>query len=348
MARIALIVPTPFEIVSGAAIYDRRIVSGLCAAGHQVDVIELAGTHPLTDEGARNAARAALDGLHKETRPVIDGLALPSFAGLGDALAALGAVGLIHHPTASETGLSDAERAILHATEQRLLAHMACVIVTSNRTAEQLTTSFGVPRERIVVVMPGTDDAPRSHGSSGPHCEILSVGTLLPRKGHDVLLRALARLFDLDWRLTIVGSPDRDPVHAHGLAALVEELGITRQVRFAGELIGAPLEALWQRADIFALASHLEGYGMVIAEALKRGIPPAVTAVGIAPVLVTAEVGIMVRPGDKDTLSKALRRVIFSPNLRRDMAEAAWQTGRQLPTWDTQISAFADALALKG
>ena len=86
--------------------------------------------------------------------------------------------------------------------------------------------------------MPGTDDAPRSPGSGGPTCHILSIGTLVPRKGHDVLLRALARLFDLDWQLTIVGSPDRDPVHARSLVALAEELGIARQVRFAGEVVG--------------------------------------------------------------------------------------------------------------
>ena len=133
-------------------------------------------------------------------------------------------------------------------------------------------------------------------------------------------------------------------MYADGLVALAAELNITRQVRFAGEVQDAPLETLWQHTDLFALASHWEGYGMAITEALKRGVPVAVTAVGIAPALVTPENGIMVQPGDKDTLSKALRRVIFGADLRHDMAEAAWQSGRQLPTWDEQSRAFAAAL----
>ena len=166
-----------------------------------------------------------------------------------------------------------------------------------------------------------------SPGPAGPTCEILSIGTLIPRKGHDVLLRALARLFDLDWHLTIAGSPDRDPAHAHGLMALAEELDIAHRVRFAGELVGDALEAQWRAADLFALATHYEGYGMAIAEALKRGLPVAVTAGGAAGAAGHAGSRLVCPVGDRDQLSKALRRLIFGRDLRREMAEAAWQVG---------------------
>jgi glycosyltransferase involved in cell wall biosynthesis len=262
-----------------------------------------------------------------------------------DALAVRNAIALIHHPTALETGFSEADRAALLAIEKRLLPRFARVIVTSEATVERLVADFSVDPERIKVVVPGTDDAPRSVGSGGPTCRIISVGALVARKGHDVLLRALARLFDLDWQLTIVGSPDRDPVHARTLAAMAEELGIAHRVRFAGEVSDAALEALWREADLFALATHWEGYGMAVAEALKRGLPVAVCGGGAAGTLVTAESGVVCQPGDHINLSKALRRLIFAASLRRDLAEAAWRVGQSLPSWQAQAREFAQALA---
>jgi glycosyltransferase involved in cell wall biosynthesis len=342
----ALIVPAPFDAVSGGYGYDRRIVAGLQEAGHSVRVIELAGTHPLTDELAREAACAAWDSIPDDIRPLIDGLALPAFAGLDDALSARGTVvGLIHHPTSLETGVPDGDRAALFDIEKRLLPRLACIIATSETTAQGLVKDFAINRERIRTVVPGTDDAPRATGSGGPTCHILSIGTLVPRKGHDLLLRALARLFDLDWRITIVGSPERDPVHAQSLVALAAELGITKRVHFVGEVIGKALEVLWQQADLFSLATHWEGYGMAIAEALKRGVPVAVCDGGAAGKLVTQASGVVCPAGDWINLSKALRRLIFDTSLRQKMAEAAWLVGQTLPSWKTQVREFAQALA---
>jgi glycosyltransferase involved in cell wall biosynthesis len=330
--------------LSGGYAYDRRIVEELQAAGHHVAVVELAGNHPLTDEAARDAACAAWDALPSDTRPVIDGLALPAFAGMDDALVARGVVGLIHHPTALETGLGDADQAALHRLEQRLFAHVSRLVATSEPTAETLATRFAVDPSRISIVVPGTDDAPRSAGSGGPTCALLSIGTLIPRKGHDVLLRALGRLFDLDWHLTIVGDADHDPVCARGLAALAEELGIAQRVRFAGGLSGEALEALWQGADVFTLGSLYEGYGMATAEALKRGLPVAITAVGAAASMVPPEAGTISPPNDRDQLSKSLRRLIFGYELRRHLAGIAWEAGRALPSWSTQAALFAQAI----
>lgn len=323
--RIALLVPAPLHAISGGNAYDRAMLEGLRAAGHTVQAIE----------GIDAAAcAAAFNSLPADMLPVIDGRAMPAFRGHAAAVAARRTIGLFHHPIAPETGA-------IGAAGRSLLPLLSRVIATSHAAGAQLAADFGID---IAVVEPGTADAPRSAGSGGPGCAILSVGALVPRKGHDVLLRALAKLFDLDWHLTVVGSADRDPVHAHALRALAEQLGIARRITFAGEADPAGLASLWQGADIFALATHWEGYGMTIAEALKRGIPVAITAGGGAGLLVTPLSGVVCAPGDEVTLSKSLRRLIFDRDLRRATADAAWAEGRALPDWAAQARLFAQAL----
>ncbi|PWS36869.1 glycosyl transferase family 1 [Falsiroseomonas bella] len=339
---IALLVPGPFDTISGGYIYDRRLVEGLRGLGHAVQVVELPGCHPLPDAAATEGARAALAAIPASTRIIVDGLGLPAFAPFAEELAARRAVGLIHHPTALEHGNPGEVRDALRAAEQALFPRMARLVATSPLTARRLEPEFGVDPARIGVVEPGTDPAARSAGSRGG-CAILSVGSLIPRKGHDVLMRALATLSDLDWRLTIAGGA-RDPVYAHGLSALAEELGIAQRVTFAGEVDGPALAALWQGTDLFALASHWEGYGMAVAEALARGVPVAVTAGGALAELVPVEAGVVSPPGDVVSLGKAMRRAIFDTALRAEMAEAAWQAGQRLPRWADRATAFAAEL----
>lgn len=336
--RATLLVPGPIDTVSGGYGYDRRMLAEWGKAGHDVTVAELAGQHPVPDAAAEEAAEMAWRAA--EGVPVIDGLGLPAFSAVSSAFAAREAVGLIHHPVSLEAGLTPEQAAMLGAIERDLFGKLPRIVVTSETTAETLVAEFGVAREKISVVVPGTDPAPQASGSGGETCHILAVGSLTPRKGHDMLLRALARLFDLDWRLTIAGGP-LDSVTAHGLAALAEELEITQRVTFAGVVVDAALDALWDSADIFALATRYEGYGMAIAEALARGLPVAITDGGAAGRLVPPEAGAVCGIDDLATYSKALRRMIFDTELRTQMAAAARAAGAALPGWEGQAALFA-------
>ncbi|MFC7551553.1 glycosyltransferase family 4 protein [Pseudoroseomonas wenyumeiae] len=337
--KLALLVPGPFSIVSGGYGYDRRLVEGFRAAGHEIEVVELEGRHPLPDAAAEASARAALAGVPDDTRIIIDGLGLPAFAPMVEELERRRAIGLIHHPTAIEPGVPEEDRARLKELEKLLFPRMARLVATSQLTADRLPLEFSVAAERIGVVEPGTDPAPRSKGSGGPGCAILAVGVLAPRKGHDVLLRALARLTDLEWSLTIAGAP-RDPVHAKTLAALAEELNIVNRVTFAGEVPQEELEQLYARTDLFALATYWEGYGMAAAEALARGLPVAITAGGAIADVVPKTAGVIAAPGDVTSLSRAMRRPIFDTDLRAEMAEEAWKAGQALPRWPDRATAF--------
>ena len=335
--HVSLIVSGPLATASGAYEYNRRMADGLRAMGHIVEVIELAGRCPDPDQAAIYAARTAWASLREGSLPLIDGMALPAF----DGVPLNRVTALIHHPASLETGLLEELAAACWRPRPPCSAPSPGLSRQATRPRTAWRGNTERPTDRISVVIPGVNDLPRSAGSSGPTCEILSVGALIPRKGHDVLLRALSRLFDLEWQLTIVGTSTRDPVHANGLHALAEKLHIDRRVQFIEEIT----EARWQEADLFALASYFEGYGIATAEALRRGLAVAVTNVGAVPTLVPPEAGVVGAPGDIEQLSKAMRRLIFDRALRRDMGEVAWQAGRALPSWDVQVKQLADVLA---
>ncbi|MDR3524361.1 MAG: glycosyltransferase family 4 protein [Acetobacteraceae bacterium] len=343
--RIAFFAPAPLDLLTGGYVYNRRMIDEWRAAGHDATIAGLTGTHPLADDAARESARAAWAAMPDDAVPVIDNLALPSFAPLAADLTTRRAVLLDHHPTGLEPGLNAEIASALIAIETQLLPRFRCVVTTSDTIAATVANDFGVARDRLHTIVPGTDDAPRSQGSGGKIVHVLSIGSLIPRKGHDILLRAMARLFDLDWRLTIAGTERLDPAYAAQIKALAGELGIAGKVTFLGETSGAPLAALWDSADIFALATRYEGFGMVIAEALKRGLPVVVGNGGAAGALIRPDYGAVCPVDDVEQTSRALRRIIFDTRLRQDMSDAAWSAGRDVPGWKTQADAFAALLA---
>ncbi len=303
---------------AGGGAYVRALVSGLRAAGH--------ACHVQTGTAWPDGPVAIIDGLGLHRVPP-------------DRIA--DAVGLIHHPAALA---QDSEKAAIRQAERNLLPLLRRVVATSRIIADRIEQDYGVPAERIVVVPPGVPDAPRAAGSGSPMCHILSLGACVPRKGHATLITALARLFDLSWRLTVVGNDRRDPSYAQTLRALAEQSAPGR-IQFTGTLAPEALEQEWQRADVFALATEWEGHSAPVAEAIRRGLPVAVTSGGAAAESVTPEFGVICPPGDAVGLSKAMRRLIFDTALRTDMAEAAWQAGQALPDWPTQIRRFVQAVS---
>jgi glycosyltransferase involved in cell wall biosynthesis len=277
-----------------------------------------------------------------------DGLALGALPEEVEREAArLRIVALVHHPLAAETGIDPAAAAALKISEARALAASRAVVVTSHATAARLAGD-GVPPHRITVVEPGTDAAPLSQGSaqsatSPQPSALLCVATLTPRKGHAMLLSALASIPQRDWRLTCAGSLNRDPATVAQVRAQIRDLGLEDRVSLLGDLDQSALAAQYDRADLFVLATLYEGYGMAVAEALARGLPVISTATGAIQGLV-GDAGIIVSPGDLQALAAALSSVIGDPGLSATLrAHACGRRGR-LPTWDAAVAAMARTL----
>ena len=336
--QLHFVVPGALNQRTGGYIYDRKIVEGLRADGWSIDVHELKGRFPDVDDEARRSARSAV-GSMTDGIAIIDGLALPAFQDLADQLPNPW-VGLIHHPLALETGLSEAEMASFAALESRLMRKASKLIVTSPRTKRDLS-KFDVDPANVVVIEPGVEPVAMATGSgSDKPISLLSVGTLTRRKGYPILLNALASLVDFDWHLTIVGSDAWDPLHAAEIRNLVQTLDLIERVDIFGEQDEAGLSSFYHRADLFVLASHHEGYGMVLAEALARGLPIISTTAGAIPDTVPALAGKLVPPGDAGALAEAIRNLLTDSQLYKGVKQGAKTARNSLTDWKTAAGLF--------
>ena len=346
--ELHLIVPGPLDQRTGGYLYDARIAEGLTELGWTVIAHGLEGRFPEGDACAESSLARTLEGIAQGARVVLDGLAMSPIPNpLRAHRDRLRLTALIHHPLADETGLEAAARARLARLETESLAQCAGVVVTSAFIARRLG-EYGVPASRIRVVPPGTDLAQAAVGPGpGEPPRLLCVGSVSPRKGQDVLVRALARIPALPWSCLCAGSLTRAPEFADSVLELARTVGLKDRIDFPGELGTQELATLYHSASIFVLATHYEGYGMVLAEALARGLPVLSTRGGAVPDTVPREAGVLVPPGDERALAAALRELLSGPEgtvRRAVLSTGSLRHGRALPTWGDAALAFERAV----
>jgi glycosyltransferase involved in cell wall biosynthesis len=314
---------------SGGNTFDRRICRGLADAGWTVHLHEVAGTAALRDAVARIPAGAVV---------LVDGLvASPAPDVLVTEAARVRLVVLLHVLS------GDDER------EGAVLAAAAAVVTTSAWTRRAVLERYALPEHRVHVAEPGVDAAELAPGTATAGA-LLSVGAVTRVKGHDVLVDALAALGDRRWHCLCVGSLDRDRAFAARLHRRVAGTGLHGRVRFAGPQVGAALARSYGGADVLVLPSRAETYGMVVTEALARGLPVIAADVGGVPEALGhgasgARPGLLVPPDDPAALRDALRAWLEDAGLRRRLRRAARERRAALPRWSTTTSVLAGVLA---
>ena len=347
MPSLHFVFPGNPDTPTGGFAYDRRMVAALRDLGIAVEQHCLGDGFPAPDTALCDEAAALLARIPDGANVVIDGLA---FGVLPEVLHTharrLRLVALVHHPLADETGLDPARERRLFESEKDALALASQVVAVSQFVAARLQ-DFGVPTARIAVVPAGVDAAPLARGSDGGTIRLLCVATLTARKGHAVLLDSLASLLDRPWRLVCVGSDTRDPATASALYSLCDELGLTSRITFKGALDHDALGAEYAAADALVLASHYEGFGLVLGEAIARGLPVIATKVGGTPEAVPRETALFVPPDDRAALAEALAAFMDDAELRTRLRAAARAARAKLPSWRTAARRFANALGLR-
>jgi glycosyltransferase involved in cell wall biosynthesis len=336
-------VPGDLATPTGGYGYDRRIITELSALGWRMEVVNLGDGFPYPAADTRATACARLVALPPGHPVVIDGLA---FGVLPEAAEALRAshplVALVHHPLAFESGLSAADSACLRASERSALVCARHVVATSATVARLLVDNYGVASGRVSVVEPGTDRVcPPPRDCKGA-VNLLAVGSVIPRKGYDVLVAALARLRHLPWRLVIAGDCGRSPQTSRRLRADIMRLGLADRITLLGAVAAEQVAPLYVSADLFVLPSRFEGYGMAYTEAIAHGVPVIGTTAGAIPQTVPADAGVLVAPDDVEALATTLQRLIASPDERERLAAGA--RAAKFPSWSEQAARFARVL----
>ncbi|MGH9186926.1 MAG: glycosyltransferase family 4 protein [Acidimicrobiales bacterium] len=235
-----------------------------------------------------------------------------------------------------------------HAAKLRTVASAAVIVTCTQAGADDVARVVGIPADRVVV-------APLA-GRPGPVVAIrppvdppylLAVGVLTPRKGFDVLARAVAGLGPSAAPVLHVGPDGYRADEVHAAISTADHDG---RWHFLGEVDDAMLAGLYEQATVVCHPSLAEGFGLVCVEAMERGAP--VVAADIPAVReVVGDAAVLVPAGDADALASVLAQLIPAPDRRADLAERGRRRAAQF-TWpataEAVVASYRRVLAISG
>ena len=332
---------------SGGNIYDRRVCQQLRSAGWQVHEYPVGGSWPGPSKRNECALARSLAPIPDDAVVLVDGLiasAAPSV--LVPVAQRVRLVVLVHLPFGDSPPGHRIPGA--RSREQAVFTAARGIVVTSAWSRDLLLRTYPLDPRRICVAEPGVDPAPVAPGTPDGG-QLLCVAAVSWHKGHDLLVAALARVTELRWQCRCVGPLDRDPAFTERLRRAVDVAGLGDRVEFTGSLAGADLDGVYAGADVLVLPSRGETHGMVVTEALARGLPAIAAAVGGVPDALgrTSDgrrPGLLVPPEDPEALAGAFRRWLCEPPLRARARRAAAARRTGLPGWAVTASRIAEAV----
>ena len=326
----------------------RRVSDGLTSIGWSVHEHAVPGSWPRPDAAALALLDDAVRRIPDDAIVLLDGLVASTAPEVLVAQAhRLHLVVLVHMPLGHRP--QDDSKGDARTRERAVLSAAVAVVTTSAWTRRRLLELYRLPADRVHVAEPAADAADLATGSSTGGA-LLCVAAVTPEKGHDVLLDALARVTDLSWQCVCVGSVERDPAFVEALRRRLLDGGLGDRVSFPGPRTGADLDDTYAAADLVLLASRAEAYGMVVIEALARGLPVVATDVGglteaLGHGAEGTRPGLLVPPDDPGAFAAALQAWLGDAGLRQRLRRAAHERRESLPGWSTTTSLIARVLA---
>ncbi|MCB0884485.1 MAG: glycosyltransferase family 4 protein [Propionibacteriaceae bacterium] len=329
------------DLASGGNRYDDELAVALRALGLDVREYPVPGSWPVPKQQERERLSGLLaaeqdwliDNIIGSAEPEVISAAVESGRRV---------TMLIHYFPADDPALSQRVRKRLTATEAQAVEAADTVVVTSSWAADQVAARYG--RGDAVVAIPGVAPAELAIGSAraGNPPMLLWLGRLTQTKDPLTFIAALSRLQDFEWTAQLVGSDKVDDDLSREVRERIDQAGLSYRVTVLGQRSGDALASVWAKADLLVHTSRTETYGMVITEALARGIPAIVPA-GTGAVEAQG-VGESFPPGDADALSAVLHGWLSDPELRQRWRDEAEKLRLQLPTWADTARIVAAAL----
>jgi glycosyltransferase involved in cell wall biosynthesis len=359
--RLLFLIYGSLQQISGGYLYDRKVIEYLEGKGVEVDCLQLPACLyllcPLHNFYAplRRLFRRSPSGSYDCI--VVDELTHPSVflpvsrrRGSGPPV-----VVLLHHLKIQER-IGPLLRIFARSMERSLLRRCDGIIVNSH-TTERTVSDLIDAEAAIYVCPPGSDTLVQNPvvtevevsaeetevpAAAERPVRLLITGNIIPRKGHDLLIRMLADLSDLNWQLRMVGAAV-DPRYKKRVDRLIRWHELEDRIVYTGVLSGEALSRQYIEADVFVFPSRYEGFGISLAEAIRAGLPFIAFACGAIPE-VSGGRGLLVADGDLGTFQRHLQRLICDPAFRERTAEISRSLAADLPTWRQTGETFFRAI----